>query len=104
MRDRDDRDDLIARLRERGQWERDYGTNGDAGKLCDNAADALAEDAARADRAEAAIREHNDGLQASCDARAARGDCDAYRCRGSVCTDCPREWYVEYAAIAREGK
>lgn len=48
---------------------------------------------------ERVIRFHNDGLQQQCDARAAGGMCDAYRCRGKCCVDCPRDFVVDAAAI-----
>lgn len=58
----------------------------------------------RAQAAEQAIREHNDGLQEACDAMAARGYCDAYRARGMTCTDCPREWVIDAALAAPQGE
>lgn len=47
--------------------------------------------AARCAKLEAAIRQHNDALQAACDAHGMR--CDPYISRGRCCPDCPR-YYV----------
>jgi len=49
----------------------------------------------RAEAAEIAITDHNNCLQADCDARAETPLCAAYLRRSMVCPNCPREYYVD---------
>lgn len=69
-------------------------------------ADAI-EAQARAEAAEKAIKEHNDGCVAACEARQ-RGDygqdCSAWISRKRRCLDCARDSMIDYpAAIAAGG-
>lgn|SRR5574343_1236026 len=47
------------------------------------------------ERMREAIRQHNDQLQAICDAQRREGRCEAYISRGLACVDCPRQWAVD---------
>lgn len=48
----------------------------------------------------AAIAEHNQGCDESCQGQRKDGRCDAYTDRGMTCPDCPRDWQIELPDIA----
>lgn len=59
-----------------------------------NAVDRVIE---RRDRAEAAIVDHNHSCDQSCQSIGeSRDGCKAWTSRGRICSDCPKDWKVEY--------
>jgi len=60
----------------------------------------VSELAAQLAEARAVIHEHNTGCDSACESMGNSGRCNDYRIRQRECPDCPKDWRIEYEALA----